>query len=58
MLNGFRTIISASVALLGALLMQAGVEIDQAGVTEAIMTIGGAIGAIYFRIVATKGLTS
>lgn len=55
-LTGYRTIISAGVALLGALLKQAGVEIDEEGVTTAIMTIGGAASAIWFRFIASKDL--
>jgi len=52
MLQGYRTIISASIALLGAVLQQFGVEIDPEGLTTAVMTIGGAVGAIYFRLKA------
>ena len=49
MLTGYRTMIAASIALLGAVLQQAGIEIDQDGLVEAVMQIGGAIGAIYYR---------
>ena len=56
MLNGYRTIIFAAVSLLGSIMAQLGVELDSAGLTEAIMQLGGAIGAIYFRVIATKGL--
>jgi hypothetical protein len=53
-LEGYRTIIAAAVALLGAALKQAGIEIDTDGVVTAVMTLGGAGGAIYYRIKATK----
>ena len=49
MLNGYRTIIAAAVALLGEVLRQFNVEIDAEGITNSVMIIGGAIGAIYFR---------
>ena len=52
MLEGYRTIISASVALIGSLLQQAGIDIDQDGMVTAVMTIGGAVGAIYYRLQA------
>ena len=52
MFAGYRTIISASVALLGEILRQQGVEIDVAGITNSLMIIGGTIGAIYFRFIA------
>jgi len=52
MLAGYRTIIAASVALLGEILRQAGVEIDTAGITNSIMIIGGAAAAIYYRLKA------
>jgi uncharacterized membrane protein len=56
MLSGYRTIIAASVALAGEILRQFGVELDQDGLTNSIMIIGGAVGAIYFRFVATRDL--
>lgn len=49
MLQGYRTIIFSAVALLGEFLRQFDVTIDTEGVTNSIMVIGGAIGAIYFR---------
>ena len=49
MLQGYRTIIAAAVALLGEVLRQAGVELDADGITNSVMIIGGAIGAIYYR---------
>ena len=49
MLNGYRTIIAAAVALLGEVLRQFDVTIDAAGLTNSIMVIGGAVGAMYFR---------
>lgn len=52
MLEGYRTIIAAAVALLGAILKQAGIEVDTEGLTTAVMTIGGAAGAIYYRSIA------
>lgn len=52
MLAGYRTIIAAVVALLGEVLRQFGVELDGEGLTNSIMIIGGAIGAIVFRIKA------
>ena len=54
MLNGYRTIIAAAVALLGEVLRQAGVEIDTDGITNSVMIIGGAVGAIYYRTQAGK----
>jgi len=49
MLTGYRTIIAAAVALLGEVLRQMDVTIDAEGITNSIMIIGGAIGAMYFR---------
>lgn len=49
MLAGFRTIIFASVALLGEVLRQFDVTIDTEGVTNSIMVIAGTVGAIYYR---------
>ena len=48
-LQGFRTIIAAAVALLGEVLRQFDVSIDAEGITNSVMIIGGAVGAIYFR---------
>jgi len=53
-MNGYRTIIMAGVAFVGEMLRQFEIEIDSEGITNSIMIIGGAIGAIYFRIKATK----
>jgi hypothetical protein len=53
-LNGYRTIISAAVALLGALMREFQIEIDTEGLTNSIMIIGGLVGAIFFRWNATK----
>lgn len=50
MLNGYRTIIAAAVALLGEVLRQSGIEIDANEITNSVMIIGGAVGAIYFRM--------
>ena len=49
MLAGYRTIIAAAVALLGEVLRQFDVSIDAEGITNSVMIIGGAVGAIYFR---------
>ena len=49
MLSGYRTIIAAAVALLGEVLRQFDIEFDAEGITNSVMIIGGAIGAIYFR---------
>ena len=49
MLAGYRTIIAAAVALLGEVLRQFDVTIDAEGITNSVMIIGGAVGAIYFR---------
>ncbi len=49
MLSGYRTIIAAAVALLGEVLRQFDVELDAEGITNSVMIIGGAVGAIYFR---------
>jgi hypothetical protein len=49
MLEGKRTIIAAAVALLGAVMKQFDVELDTEGLTTAVMTIGGAVGAMYYR---------
>lgn len=49
MLEGYRTIIAASVALVGALLKQAGIELDTEGLTTAVMTIVGSGLAVYYR---------
>lgn len=49
MLQGYRTMIAAGVALLGEILRQFGIELDNEGLTNSIMIIGGALGAIYFR---------
>ncbi len=52
MLEGYRTIIAAVISLIGSITAQLGVEIDAAGITNAVMAIGGAGAAIYFRIIA------
>ncbi len=49
MLQGYRTIIAAAVALLGEVMRQAGIELDTDGITNSVMVIGGAVGAIYYR---------
>lgn len=49
MLSGYRTIISAAVALLGEILRQFDVSLDTEGITNSVMIIGGAIAAIYYR---------
>ena len=49
MLAGYRTIIAAAVALLGEVLRQMDITIDAENLTNSIMIIGGAIGAIYYR---------
>lgn len=49
MLNGYRTIIAAAVALLGEVLRLFEVEIDTEGVTNSVMIIGGTAAAIYYR---------
>lgn len=54
MLNGYRTIIAAAVALLGEVLRQFDVQIDAEGLTNSVMIIGGAVGAIYYRTQASK----
>ena len=54
MLTGYRTIIAAAVVLLGEVLRQAGIELDTEGLTNSIMIIGGALGAIYYRTQAGK----
>jgi hypothetical protein len=53
-MNGFRTIIMAGVAFVGELLRQFDIEIDAEGITNSVMILGGTIGAIYFRLKATK----
>lgn len=53
MLTGYRTIISAAVALLGEVLRQSDITIDADGLTNSIMIIGGAVGAIYYRVKAS-----
>ena len=49
MLAGYRTMIAAGVALLGEILRQFDISLDTEGVTNSVMIIGGAIGAIYYR---------
>ena len=49
MLNGYRTIVAASVALLGEILRQVDISLDAEGLTNSIMIIAGTVGAIYFR---------
>jgi hypothetical protein len=49
MLTGYRTIIAAAVALLGEILRQFDITLDAEGLTNSIMIIGGAVGAIYYR---------
>ena len=49
MLQGYRTIVAASVALLGEILRQFDVTVDAEGLTNSIMIIAGTVGAIYFR---------
>jgi hypothetical protein len=49
MLNGYRTIIAASVALLGEILRQFDIALDVDGITNSVMIIGGAAAAIYYR---------
>jgi hypothetical protein len=52
MLAGYRTIIAAAVALLGEVLRQFDIPLDAEGVTNSVMIIGGAVGAIWFRVKA------
>jgi hypothetical protein len=57
-LTGYRTIIAAAVALVGALLKQTGLDIDDDGITTTVMTIAGAGAAMYYRWKATTNLQS
>ena len=54
MLAGYRTIISAAVALIAEGLQLAGIDIagDQTAIVNGVLVIGGAIGAIVFRVKA------
>lgn len=49
MLAGYRTIIAAAIALLGEVSSQFGIDLDTDGLLNAVMVIGGSIGAIYYR---------
>lgn len=55
-MNGYRTIIAAAVGLLAALLREAGIELDEDGLTNSIMILGGLAGAIYYRWSARRNL--
>jgi len=56
-MNGYKTLIGAGVAFAAQLLALVGVDLgDQEGLTTAIVTIGGALLAIYGRVTATKKL--
>ncbi len=57
MLNGYKTLIGAGVALAAQLLALAGIQIDEAGMLEAILTIGGLVLAIVGRVTATRRVT-
>jgi len=56
MLNGYKTLIGAAIALLaeGARLAGFNLEVDPAGLANGIVAMVGAVLAIYGRIVATK----
>lgn len=58
MLSGYRTIIAAAIAFLSEVLQLAGIDIagDQTAIVNGILVIGGTIGAIVFRMKATKQL--
>jgi len=58
MLEGYRTIIAAVVALIGATAQKyIGLDIgDQAEIVTSVMVFGGTIGAIVFRVLAKKNL--
>jgi hypothetical protein len=49
MLTGYSTIIAAAIALLGEIGRQVGIDFDTDGLVNAVMVIGGTIGAIYYR---------
>lgn len=53
MLEGYKTIIGASVALLAEILRLSGIDIaDQQGLVNSILVIVGVVLAIYGRVVA------
>ena len=57
-MSGYKTIIGALVALIASVATAAGLDIgDQEGLVNGIIAIGGAILAIYGRVVAKKNLT-
>lgn len=57
MLNGYRTLIGAAVALAAEIARLAGYAIgDQEGIVNSIIVIGGVAIAIYGRIAATRDL--
>ena len=49
MLAGYRTIIAAAIALMGEVGRQFGIDFDTDGLVNAVMVIGGTVGAIYYR---------
>lgn len=56
-MNGYKTLIGAAVALAAEIARLFGVDIgDQDGIVNTIIVIGGAVLAIYGRIVATRSL--
>ena len=56
MLEGYRTIIAAGIALLSAIAAQAGFQFDVDGLNNAVITIAGLVGAIWFRWTATRDI--
>jgi hypothetical protein len=54
-MNGWKTIIGATIALVASVATTIGIDIgDQEGLVNGIIAIGGAVIAIYGRVVATK----
>jgi len=57
-LVGYRTLIAAGVAFASELLAKVDITIDADGTTNSIVTLGGILVAIYYKLVANKRETS
>lgn len=56
MINGYRTIIAAAVALVAALAGELGFEFDWEGLTNSVVTIAALFATIWFRWTATRDI--